>query len=149
MRGIWSGVSCSSAQPPLRPISTTRSKIRASSRALIKRSLDRHREEKQMKWIAYRSRSSADASSARSRRTASSPTRSCNASSASPTPARRRASLRDERQLSLTISAAATANRNPSARKFAPFSIARDSESGRTCRDEGGSPNSPVRRRVS
>ncbi len=97
----------------------------------------------------YRSRSSADVSSQLSRHATRSPMRTCSPSSASPTSVRQRDSLRDERQLSPTMSPAAATKRNPSAGKLAPFSIARISESGRRCRAVGVSPRSPVRKRTS
>ena len=74
--------------------------------------------------MTHRCRSSKAASSHVRRRSSSSRTRVWSSSMESFTPERCFDWLRDERHVSLMMSAAATLNKKPSARKFAPFSMA-------------------------
>jgi len=132
MRGNCSGVLWNSAHPPRKPISTTRSNIRASS--------------------SFRCFSSSHRSSYLSLNPSTRAVSSCNladkSSSWSSTLSRRFDCDRDERHASPTISSAATLNKNPSARALAPFSIALASDRGRTC-CLAGSPRMLVLSRIS
>jgi len=117
---IWgraSGVPSNSAQPPRRPISTTRSNIRANS-----------------SFLRF---SSSHLSSNPTENTSSLEDNSCTRDdrswSWSSTSSRLRDWLLDERHDSPRMMRAATPNRKPSARAFAPFSIALASERGRRC----------------
>ena len=137
-RGIRRGVSSSSTQPPRSPISTTRSRMRVSSSFLCARV--RMRVSSGRKTVSggrdgdgptYFCRSSSTRASLSSARCASACTRCATSSMRSSTSSRRFEELRDERQVSLRMSPAATVKRKPSARKLAPFSIALGAEGGR------------------
>jgi len=144
--GSCTGEPSNSAQPPRKPISTTRSRIRASSSFLEQNEIAKlvH-----VKVVAHkfaevhveingrvdRKRLTADlcfsslcSASNRSvkalTRVVSSVTRIPRSSSWSSTTSRRFALLLELRQVSPIIRAAATENRKPSANALAPFSIA-------------------------
>jgi len=116
MRGNCNGVDSNSVHPPLKPISTTLSSMRANSSFRIFSSC--HRSSYCPPMISTRALSSCNLFD--------------NSSSWSSTLSRLLDCDRDERHVSPKINIAATEKRNPSARALAPFSMALASDKGRT-----------------
>jgi hypothetical protein len=123
LRGAWS---TTSAQPPRRPISTTRVRIRESSLFLTHAKFVRYVQGGWMDAHLVCSSSSFCSQPApmASIRLFNSLTSFWRSSSWSSTSSRRLASDRLERHDSVNMRPAATANRKASAREFAPFWIA-------------------------
>ena len=132
--GSCTGEPSNSAQPPRKPISTTRSRMRASSSFLEQNEIAKlvHVEingrvdrKHLITDLCFSSLCSASKRSVKVlTRVVSSVTRIPRSSSWSSTTSRRFALLLELRQVSPIIRAAATENRKPSANALAPFSIA-------------------------
>lgn len=171
MRGSCSGVPSNSAHPPRKPISTTRSSIRASSSFLEPKSVSNFSigrvRRNYATHLCFSSFSCTSHFSINvSTRVRSSVSPSVRSSSWSSTESRRFDWERELRYVSPSMSAAATLNIKPSAIKLAPWSMAlikmggpdssNDfestylvSDSGRTCAGRTASPKIFVLSRIS